>query len=228
MIVTSYHDVPSWNPSLDDNKFRGAIEVRYSSVSNKVWVVNELPLEYYMWGIAETSSGAPVEYLKTMTLAARSYAVWHLDRGGKHGSSEIFHLKNSRNGNGDDQVYKGYGLEARFPDLVTAVNSTAGQVVTYGGAVAMTPYYSNSDGRTRSAQEAWGVTYWPWLQSVADPDCNGMSMNGHGVGISAVGALARANRGDSYQTILGYYYQGIGIQTVDTVRSIRIAITSVS
>jgi len=48
-------------------------------------------------------------------------------------------------------------LEARFPDLVAAVNTTAGQVVTYGGAVAMTSYFSNSDGRTRSAQEAWGL-----------------------------------------------------------------------
>ena len=228
MKVTSYHDVPSWNTSLDDNRFRGAIEVRYSPVSNALWVINELPLESYMKGIAETSAGSPTEYLKTMTVAARSYAVWHLDRGGKYGSSEIFHLKNSRHGNGDDQVYKGYGLETRFPDQASVVNSTAGQVVTYGGAVAITPYFSNSDGRTRSAQEAWGVTSWPWLQSVPDPDCNGMAMNGHGVGISGTGALARAGRGDSYLTILGYYYRGTGVQTVDTNRSIRIAITRVS
>ncbi|MHB9112004.1 MAG: N-acetylmuramoyl-L-alanine amidase [Thermoleophilia bacterium] len=228
MQVSSYHDVPGWNPSLDDNKFRGTIEVRYSPVSSKVWVVNELPVEHYMKGIAETSSGTPADFLKTMTVAARSYAIWHLDRGGKYGASEIFHLKNSRNGNGDDQVYKGYGLEARFPELVSAVNGTAGQVVKYNGSVAMTSYFSNSDGRTRSAQEVWGVDYWPWLQSVPDPDCNGMSLNGHGVGLSGTGALARAGRGDSYSAILGYYYTSTAVSPVNTARNIRIAITSVS
>ncbi|MDO8737314.1 MAG: N-acetylmuramoyl-L-alanine amidase [Thermoleophilia bacterium] len=228
MKVSSYHDIPSWNPGLDDNLFRGTIEVRYSPASDAVWVVNELPLELYMRGIAETSSGVPTDFLKTMTVAARSYAVWHLDRNGKYGASEIFHLKNSRNGNGDDQQYKGYGLEARFPDLATAVTSTAGQVVTYGGSVAMTSYFSNSDGRTRSAQEVWGISTWPWLQSVADPDCAGMAMNGHGVGLSGHGALDRASRGDSYTTILGYYYTGTTVQTVNTTRNVRIAIARAS
>lgn len=228
MQVTSYHDVPGWNPALDDNRFRGAIEVRYSSVSGKVWVVNDLPLEDYLRGIAETSSGDYPEYLKTMSTAARGYALWHLNNGGKYGSSEVFQLKNSRNGNGDDQQYRGFGLESRFPDLVTAVTATSGQAVTYGGNVAITPYYSNSDGRTRSALEAWGIDYWPWLQSVQDPDCAGMTLNGHGVGISAVGARARAGRGDSFQTILGYYYTGTAVQPVDTNKDIRIAIASVS
>ncbi|MBE0428414.1 MAG: N-acetylmuramoyl-L-alanine amidase [Thermoleophilia bacterium] len=228
MQVTSYNDVPTWNQSLNDNRFRGAIEVRYSPVSNRVWVVNDLPVESYLKGIAETSSGSPAELLKTMSVAARSYAIWHLDRGGKHGSSEIFHLKNSRFGNGDDQVYKGYGLEARFPDLVAAVNGTAGEVVTYGGQVAITPYFSRSDGRTRSAQEAgWGSS-WPWLQSVPDPDCNGMTLLGHGVGLSGYGAYKRAERGDSYTTILGYYYTDTAVQPVNTQRNIRIAITSVA
>ncbi|MHB8160420.1 MAG: SpoIID/LytB domain-containing protein, partial [Thermoleophilia bacterium] len=228
MKVSSYHDIPTWNTTLDDNKFRGTIEVRYSPVSDAIWVVNELPVEDYMKGIAESDSSAPAEFLKTMTVTARSYAIWHLDRNGKYGASEIFHLKNSRNGNGDDQVYKGYGLEARFPELVSAVNATSGQVVTYDGAVAMTSYFSNSDGRTRSAQEAWGVTYWPWLQSVSDPDCAGMSLNGHGVGLSGTGALARAGRGNSYSTILGYYYTGTAISPVNTARNIRIAITYVA
>ncbi len=228
MQVTSYHDVPAWNPSLDDNRFRGTIEVRYSPVSDRVWVINELPLELYLRGVAETSSGSPAEFLKAMSVAARGYALYHVNNGGKyyeHGQ-DIFHLKNSRNGNGDDQVYKGYGLEARFPDLTAAVDATSGQVVTYGGALAITTYFSNSDGRTRSAQEAWGVDYWPWLQSVPDPDCEGMTLNGHGVGLSGYGALKRAERGDGYQAILTYYYTGTAVQAMDTNKNIRVAIYS--
>ncbi|MHB0915737.1 MAG: N-acetylmuramoyl-L-alanine amidase [Thermoleophilia bacterium] len=228
MKVTSYHDVPSWNPSLDDNRFRGTIEIRYSSVSNKVWVINELPMEYYLRGIAESSAGSPPEFLKTMSVAARGYALYHVNNGGKNygNGKEIFHLKNSRNGNGDDQVYKGYGLEARFSELVSAVNATSGQVVTYGGAPIVTPYFSNTDGRTRSAQEAWGTTSWPWLQSVADPDCNGMSLNGHGVGLSGHGAYKRAERGNSYVQILTYYYTSTAVQGADTAKNIRVAICS--
>jgi uncharacterized protein with LGFP repeats len=226
MQVNSFHDHPAWNPSLDDNRFRGTIEVRYSPVSNAVWVINDLPLEYYLRGIAESSSGSPAEYLKTMTVAARDYALWHLNAGGKNYGSgpDIFHLKNSRNGNGDDQQYRGYGLEARFPDLTTAIDATTGQVVTYGGNLALATYFSNSDGRTRSAQEAWGTTSWPWLASVPDPDCDGMTLNGHGVGISGTGALARANRGNTYQQILTYYYTGTVVQAMDTNKNIRVAI----
>lgn len=228
MKVTSYHDVPSWNPSLDDNRFRGTIEIRYSSVSNKVWVINELPMEFYLRGIAESSAGSPMEFLKTMSVAARGYALHHVNNGGKNYGSgkEIFHLKNSRNGNGDDQVYKGYGLEARFSELVSAVSATSGQVVTYGGAPIVTPYFSNTDGRTRSAQEAWGTTSWPWLQSVADPDCNGMSLNGHGVGLSGHGAYKRAERGNSYVQILTYYYTSTAVQGADTAKNVRVAIYS--
>ncbi len=230
MQVTSYHDVPSWNTSLDDNRFRGTIEVRYSPVSNAVWVIDELPIEYYLRGIGETGTGSPAEYYKVMSVAARDYALWYVNNGGKdygHGQ-EIFNLKNSRNGNGDDQQYKGYGLESRFPDLTAAVDATTGQVVTYGGNLALAAYFSQSDGRTRSAQEAWGTASYPWLLSVPDPDCNGMQLLGHGVGLSAYGARQRAIRGDSYQTILTYYYSGTAVQSMDTNKLIRVAIMRVS
>ena len=53
-------------------------------------------------------------------------------------------------------------------------------------------------------------------------------MSGHGVGLSGTGALARAGRGNSYSTILGYYYTGTAISPVNTARNIRIAISYVS
>ncbi|MFC1656356.1 SpoIID/LytB domain-containing protein [Patescibacteria group bacterium] len=222
--VVSYNDIPSWDPSLNDNKFRGFMELRYSSVSNKSWIVNELPLEKYLNGIAEASSSAPFEHLKTMSTAARSYAFYHYSNGGKH-PGEPFHLKNSRFGNGDDQVYKGYGLEARWPDLVSAVSGTTGKAVTYQGNPVITPYFSRSDGRTRSWEEVWGSVV-PWCVSVPDPDSIGMTKLGHGVGLAAYGASKRAERGNSYQSILGYYYSGTAIGSVDNP-NIRIAIYAI-
>jgi len=224
--VVSYNDIPSWNTSLNYNEFRGVIEVVYSSTSNKLWVVNELSLEDYLKGIAETSSSSPPEHLKTMTVAARSYAYWHIIRGGKH-KGEPFHLKNSHNGNGDDQQYKGYGLEKRFPQLVQAVEQTKGEVIAYNGSVALTTYFSRSDGRTRSAQEVWGWTWAPWLVSVSDPDCVGMTLSGHGVGLSGYGSLKKAERGEDYKSILSYYYKNTSIMKVDNPL-IRVAIYGIS
>jgi peptidoglycan hydrolase-like amidase len=220
--VTSYNDIPSWDPSLNDNIFRGLVEVRYSTTSGKLWVINELPIESYLKGIAETSTTSHATHLKTMTVAARSYAYYHVSNGGKH-AGESFDLKNSRKGNGDDQVYKGYGLESRFPALVQAVSDTANKVVSYGGNAVITPYYSRSDGNTRSWQSVWGGPGVPWCVSVPDPDSNGMSLLGHGVGLPGYGALKRAERGDSYQAILSYYYSGTSLKTVGNP-NVRIAI----
>ena len=106
-----------------------------------------------------------------------------------------------------DQVYRGYGAEARDPNVVAAIDATHGQIVTYNGKLAITPYYSRSDGRTRSWTEVWGGGPYPWLVSVPVPWDNGKTLWGHGVGMSASGALGMARDGKNYQEILSYFYQ---------------------
>ena len=221
LTLASYND-PNWNGSANYNEFRGLIEVRYSATSNALWVINELPLEDYLKGMTEALATSHSTHLRTMAIAERTYAYYHVSRGGKH-TGEPFHLKNSRRGNGDDQVYVGYGYERLAPSVAQAVNATAQTVVTYNGSLAITPYYSRSDGNTRSAQEVWGWDWAPWLISVPDPDCNGMSRLGHGVGLSAYGALKHAERGSSYQDILAYYYRNTGLGAVNNPTT-RIAI----
>src|SRR5205085_238392 len=64
------------------------------------------------------------------------------------------------------QVYG--GVRAEQPETNAAVEATAGQVLSYGGAVAQTFFYSTSGGRTVSAEDAWGKPI-PYLVSVPDP-----------------------------------------------------------
>jgi peptidoglycan hydrolase-like amidase len=109
----------------------------------------------------------------------------------------------------------GYGYELRSPNFFTAVLSTKDQVVTYQGKLVKTPYFNQSDGRTRSAQEVWGWTDTPYLQSVADPYCEGLVMNGHGVGLSGYGAEQAAKAGKLYDEIIKYYYQGVQIEELN-------------
>ncbi len=210
--IDSYNDL-NWNGTVNYNQFRGAIEVRYSPTSNALWAINELPLEDYLKGMAESSASSPLTHLETMAVVERSYGYYHISRGGKY-PGEPFYLKNSRQGNGDDQVYAGYGFEILAPSIPQAVSNTSSQAVFYGGSPVITPFFSRSDGRTRSAQEVWGWTNTPWLVSVPDPDCNSLTLLGHGVGLSAYGALQRAQRGDSYQSILSYYYQGTNLGNI--------------
>lgn len=205
--ITNYHNPPKWNPSLNDNSFRGGLEVRYGERSGKPWVINELLMEDYLKGIKETSEASPLEYHKAIAVAARSYALWQFKDGTKHEGNQ-FTVDAVW-----DQVYRGYNAELQIPTFSRAVKETEGIVVTYDGEVALTSYFAQSDGRTRSWSEVWFGKIKPWLQSVPDPTNAGLKLWGHGVGMSARGALIMASRQDkTYDEILHYYYTDVDLE----------------
>lgn len=156
MEILSYERRLPWNPAVNENLFRGSIEIRHSQATGETWAINILPMEQYLKGIAETSSNSSVEFLKVMTLAARTYGMYHYERQTKH-ANKHFYVDSTY-----DQVYRGYALEKRHPSLVEAVDQTTGEVVTWTNPqtgetkIAITPYFSSSDGRTRSWSEVWG------------------------------------------------------------------------
>ena len=86
--------------------------------------------------------------------------------------------------------------------------------------IALTPYSSWTDGRTRSFAERWGSTGYPWNQSVADPYGKHPTMStselenagNHMVGLSAHGSLTLAtDYGKDWDWILNYYFYNINI-----------------
>jgi hypothetical protein len=204
--IPSYESRPTWDPSLNFNKFRGELEVFYSSAAGELWVIEELPIEDYMRGLAETSNGSPYEFQKALVTAARTFAYFVQKTGGKHPSRNF----DVTTGEGD-QVYKGYVSELVRPNVVRAVEETRGMIVTLDGDVVATPYFSRSDGRTRAYTEVWGGSTRPWLVSVPTPYDAGKTLWGHGVGMSASDAVARAEHGASWTDILQYYYRGVSI-----------------
>ena len=202
----------SWNKSLNYNKYRGALELRYGEKNNTVWVINELPMEYYLKGLAETSNNQPEAFHKALVIAARTYAYYHMQSGTENGNTQAslkhdnhyFHLDATY-----DQVYQGAERETSFANVNRAVDETRGLIATYGGEIAVTPYFTRSDGRTRSNLEVWRIDR-PWLQSVVAHYDKGKTKLGHGVGMSAQDAIQRADKeGVDYETLLKYYYRGI-------------------
>lgn len=204
LTVTNFDRRATRNAGYADNTFRNVLEIRYSSVKGNTWLINELPLETYLKGLAETSNISHIEFQKALVVAARTYAFYHWQRGTKH-DAEGYHVDAYA-----DQVYKGEGQESRMPKLTTAVEDTRGVIATHEGETAITPYFSRSDGRTRDWSEVWYGDV-EWLKSVKVPHDAGKTLWGHGVGMSASGALGMANDGQTFDEIVKYFYQGVDL-----------------
>jgi len=199
-----------------DNVFLGNVRIKYSPVSKKCWVINELKIEDYVSGVAEVSDDLSGEYLDMMAVVIRTYAMFYVDGGGKH-AGESFDLKNSLDGNGGDQVYKGYGFASRAQNFSFAVQRTAGQVVLFDNKPILAAYSSDSGGVSKDAREIWTASYYadkPYLWGgVSDPSTtvhNPILVSAsHGVGISNIGAREMINAGSSWEEVVGYYYSGV-------------------
>ena len=124
-----------------------------------ILVVNRIGLEPYLLGVvpSEMPASWPAQALAAQAVVARSYAV----RGRRPGSAyDLFADTRS-------QMYRGRAGES--PRASAAVRATAGEVLTYRGAVAETFYFSTSGGRTAANEEVWGGAPRPYLRSVKDP-----------------------------------------------------------
>ena len=147
---------------LGKGAYRGSLEIRPSSVAGKLNAINAVGLDDYVRGViaGEVPSSWPMDALKAMAVAARSFGV-----------------ATDKNGNGFDQyddtrsqVYEGLSSETERTNQ--AVAETALQVVLYKGEVAETYYFSTSGGHTENNEFSslgFGGTPYPYLRGVPDP-----------------------------------------------------------
>lgn len=193
--------IATWPQSA--NRFRGVIECRV--IDGELVLINELPLEDYIAGLAEEPDTEPYEKQRAFAIATRSYAAFYRDPGNRKFPGKPY--------DGDDsparfQKYGGVYFEEKNPGWVKAAQSTAGFVIKKSGKIVKTPYFSTDDGKTRSPEER-GWTGFPFsevFQSKPDPWCKGMELWGHGVGMSGCGSKGQALQGKSAEEILRYYY----------------------
>jgi len=211
-----YFEIPTlartitWKGDERFDEYRGIMEYVYSPRDQAIYVVNELPMSSYVAGIGEMSDSSPLEYMKAIMVAARSYAYYHLTNG-VPADQRTYDVWAST----VDQLYLGYAHEKNAPNAVKAQQETFGEMVTYDREPVVTPYFGHSDGWTRTWKQAWGGTNKEWLQQVRTPHDDGKSMFGHGVGISMDDAAQRARvDGWDYKEILQYYYTGVSVERV--------------
>ncbi len=188
---------------INFNVYRGTLEYRYSPKSKLPYIINELPLDFYVKGIAETHDSAHAEYLKALSVAARSYAYTMIGPTTDKRMFDVFATT-------VDQLYLGYNSELFMPKFFEAASATAGEMVTYKGNPVITFYFSRSNGKTKN-----GSKDRPWLKSVVAKYDKGRTMLGHGIGMSNADAQQRAAKDSwTYDQILKHYYSSTTVERV--------------
>ncbi len=189
--------------------YKGVLECRV--LEGSLVLINELPLEDYMAGLAEEPDSEPYEKQRAFAIAARTYGAYYMQSSQRKFPSMPYDGSDSP---AEFQFYLGLNFGEKNPQWLRAVSSTAHQVLRSSGQLIKSPYFSSDDGRTRSPAEA-GWKNFPFAEIFAskrDPWCAGLPLSGHGVGMSGCGARGQAIAGSSAEQILQYYYPGVRIQ----------------
>lgn len=139
--------IHSLNRGYGTPSYRGIMEL-YSTPEGIV-IVNELPVEEYLYAVvpSEMPASYEAEALKCQAICARSYAYCQML---VYGYPEYYaHV--------DDSVsYQVYGNSKEQETTTRAVNETSGKKLWYQDRVVKTYYYSTSCGHSTSV-EAWGT-----------------------------------------------------------------------
>jgi hypothetical protein len=228
---TNWDRIRTFGAGINDNTFRGVLEFRWDADEGRMIVINELPLDQYMKGVAEVPETAdqPQEKRKVIAVLARSYALHYLISDYEKFPGKPYNAADSP---AIFQKYVGENFEGRSPKWQGALESTKDEVILVQRAKGEGPrakedivraaYFSCTDGdRTKSWDEVWpGNEYFQRFgevfQSVADPlgDDPGREGNiacGHQVGLSGYGATQKAAQGATYDDIIQDYYQGVEV-----------------
>ncbi|HWH55645.1 MAG TPA: SpoIID/LytB domain-containing protein [Gaiellaceae bacterium] len=150
--------LPGQEPLRLGRRYRGSIRVDLQK--GRLRAINVVGLEQYLYGVvpSEVPDDWPAEVLKAQAVAARSYA---LATRKTDGDFDLYPDVRS-------QVYR--GIDEEVETTTAAVDGTAGEVLTYGGQLALTYFFSTSGGKTASVTDVFvGSKPIPYLVSVDDP-----------------------------------------------------------
>lgn len=136
--------------------------------------IQEIPLEEYLYGVvsAEMPANFEEEALKAQGIVARTYTIYKIiHNSGKHEGADICDsslccqawISKENRFNRWEEAKR----ETNWNKIVSAVNATAGKIITYEGQPINAFFHSNSGGTTEIPINVWGGSGYPYLQSVA-------------------------------------------------------------
>ncbi|TET54682.1 MAG: SpoIID/LytB domain-containing protein, partial [Actinobacteria bacterium] len=150
--------IKPWRASylrLNNNgrRFKGNFYAR-SIGGSSIWAINKVSLRTYLKGLGEEPESWPIKGLRTLAVAARTYAVGKINKKQKH--YDILPQQ---------QYYVGI---RKAPRLASAVNSTKSVIATYGTRPILAAYSANSGGYVADFRTIWGGKGYPYLRARKD------------------------------------------------------------
>ena len=138
-------------------RYRGNIEIAIDKEHRKLNVINIIGIEEYLYGVLkkEISPSWPSEALKAQAVAARTFAIFNMNKYIDKG----YNICASTN----SQAYGGVNHED--PLTNKAVDETRGIIMVYKGEPINAVYHSDSGGYTEDSENVWG-SFLPYLRSV--------------------------------------------------------------
>ena len=183
-------------------RYAGALQIIPRGAAG-VLPVNVRPMEDYLKGVvpAEMPPYWGAEALKAQAVAARTYALRKI----ASRSGGDFDLE----GNEFDQAYS--GLTEQWRSSSDAVDSTRGQVLTYGGQLIDALFMASGGGHTENSE--YGFIHWnhglkpaaslPYLRGIADPLDRAPSWQVGPISPKAAAQILRDNDEDLGDQLLG-------------------------
>ena len=161
--------VPGGGGSIYFDVFRGGMRIIVRP-GGTLRTVNEVDIEQYLRGVVpvEVVHDWPLEALRAQAMAARTFAVSRISRGGVDWDVDDTPFS---------QVYMGANAEEPETDL--AVFTTAGRVITHDGVPINALYFSSFGTRTENSEDVFGQAR-PWLRSRPDVAADGRSYDSNG------------------------------------------------
>ena len=130
----------------EEVSYRGELEC--FGTENGIVVVNELPVEQYLYGVvpSEMPASYPMAALEAQAISARTYTYYHM---------ESFAYPEWMAHVDDSTSYQVYKNLKENEAVCQAVDHTCGSVITYEGELIESFYYSTSCG-FGAGYEVWG------------------------------------------------------------------------
>ena len=190
--------------------------------------IEEIQIDEYLYGVvsAEMPANYEKEALKAQAVAARTYTIYQIsNNNGKHGEADIcddstccqaWISKENRM-----QKWSEEDRENNWKKIVSAVDSTAGQIITYNNEAINAFFHSNSGGKTELASNVWiGGKDLPYLQSVETSGEEGYKQYNSEVIISKKDLLEKLKQ--EYPDIQLNYEDSESIKVLDYTQSGRV------
>lgn len=178
ILFTQKNDLKEIVANNEENKQNQEIKHDYGKYSTVKLLhsdtkeIKEIELDNYLLGVVSSEMPASFEKeaLKAQAVVARTYTIYKITEGNKHGDADICDDSKCCQAwiSKEDRLNKWNETErdSNWLKIEEAVNTTKGKIITYDGKAINAFFHSNSGGITDTAIAVWGGTNYPYLQAV--------------------------------------------------------------